>query len=95
MILVYLLLTIGLKLNKINMKSGDRIVFLKDITENANGDHPDYIFAKKEQFGTLSEQRKSDLNGAYSNEWWSVYWDGWKNASFAAQVNIDFKLLGD
>ena len=40
------------------MKTGDRILFLKDITENANGDHPDYILAMRDQFGTLSEQRK-------------------------------------
>jgi hypothetical protein len=77
------------------MKEGDRIIFLQDITESANEEHPDYILAMKDQFGTLSEQRKRDMDGAYSNEWWNVYWDGWKAASFAAQINVDFKLVGE
>lgn len=75
------------------MKEGDRIIFLKDIEENASEEHPDYILAKKDHFGTLSKQRKFDIDGTQSNEWWEVYWDDWPSASFAAQINVDFKLL--
>lgn len=74
------------------MKEGDRIIFLKNIEEAANGEHPDYILAMKDQFGTLAEQRKFDIDGAQSNEWWTVFWDGWERASFAAQINVDFKI---
>jgi len=68
-------------------KKGDRIIFLTDITEDATGDHPDYILAKKDQFGTINEKE--------NDGWYSVYWDGWKKAAFAAEINVDFKLCGN
>ena len=67
------------------MEKGDRIVFLKDITEVANGDHPDFQLAIKGQEGTINEKGRSE-----TDMWYSVYWDGWKSASFLAELNVDF-----
>lgn len=69
-------------------KKGDRIVFLKDIEEAATGDHPDYQLAIKGQGGTIEVAGRTD-------GWYSVYWDGWKSAAFAAQIDVDFKVLKD
>jgi len=70
------------------LKKGDRIIFLKDITENATGDHPEYQLAIKGQKGTINEKLIPE-----ESDWFSVYWDGWTSASFSAELNVDFKII--
>ena len=74
-------------------KEGDRIIFLTSIYESTEGEQPVYILAKKGDGGKIVEQRKFDINGSQSNDWYTVFWDGWGYASFAAQINVDFKLV--
>jgi len=76
-----------------SFEKGIPIIFLKEITEDATGDHPDYLLAKKGQKGTIDYQRKFSIDGSQSNEWYNVYWEGWKSASFAAQINVEFKII--
>lgn len=73
-------------------KEGDRIVFLKDIYENTTGDHPMYHLASKDQEGTIKKKVKHNSYGTVAPDWYSIFWDGWKQASFIAQINVDFKL---
>jgi hypothetical protein len=63
---------------------GTKIKFLKDLTERANEDHPDIIFAEKDDTGEI-----------ISYDAWEGYlvkWDKW-DAPFGAQLNIDFEIL--
>lgn len=76
-----------------NSRDETSIIFLRDITEDANEEHPEYILAKKDQKGTIKEQRKFSIDGSQSNEWYDVYWEGWPYNSFAAQINVDFKII--
>lgn len=65
------------------MEKGARIKFLTDIDEGATGDHPAFQLAKKGEYGTINEKRKDG--------WYSVFWDGWKQASFLAK-ETEFEL---
>ena len=65
------------------MEKGTRIKFLTDIDEGVTGDHPAFQLAKKGEYGTIKEKRKDG--------WYSVFWDGWKQAPFLAK-ETEFEL---
>jgi hypothetical protein len=67
-------------------KKGDRIRFLKELTQDANGETPAVIFCRKGDLGTV--EGKSEFTGRYS-----VFWDGWKHAAFYCDRN-EFELVG-
>jgi hypothetical protein len=68
------------------MEKGTRIKFLVDIIENATGDHPTFQLAIKDQYGTINEK--------INDNWYSVYWDGWKQAPFLAKPD-EFEVCED
>lgn len=63
------------------LPKGTRIVFLKNLTSEANGDSPGFIYAKKDQFGVVT------AHGCPEGHW--VRWDGW-DAAFGAELGKDF-----
>ena len=62
---------------------GTRIKFTKTLTESANEDHPDIIYARKDELGTVVG------NGCSEGYW--VTWDAWPH-KFGASVN-EFEIL--
>ena len=67
------------------IKVGDRIKFLKDLTCGQTEEHPPYIYARKGELGTVTQ-----IGGCWEGYW--VLWDGWKHASFGCERK-EFKLL--
>lgn len=61
---------------------GTRIRFLRDIFEDANGDHPTFTLSKKGEQGTVTK------HGQYWDHY--VTWDKWTSAAFGAEYGVDF-----
>ena len=65
--------------------AGTRIRFLRDIGEDACGDHPAYVLARKGKKGTVV---------GHSPTWgYSVKWDAWQSAAFGATLGTDFEVI--
>ena len=77
---------------------GTRVRFLHTITEDASGDHPEFLLAKKGAYGTITDYPDADL----VRNWWDhegkawlygVTWDGFLKASFYANEGDDFEVV--
>jgi hypothetical protein len=65
------------------LSEGTKIIFNRDIYEDACGDHPRFILARKGNNGTITK---------YANGKYHVKWEHWQSASFLAEYKIDFHL---
>ncbi len=63
---------------------GTRIKFLTDLTADACGEHPAYIYAKKGDEGEVTG------HGCWEGHW--VKWDKWKEP-FGAKLGEDFIVI--
>ena len=68
------------------MKVGDRIRFKHTLDCGPTGDHPAYIYARKDEFGVIIK-----VGGCREGFW--VKWDGWPHAPFGCESK-DFEVIG-
>jgi len=59
------------------LQAGMRIKFTQTLTENACGDYPDRLYARKGGGGRITRR------GGCKEGFW-VLWDGWLHAAFGA-----------
>ncbi len=76
---------------------GTRIRFKHTITEDANGDHPEFLLAERGTHGTVDGYTGEALKAAWLREGWgnrdySVIWDGFLRAGFYAKEGDDFEV---
>jgi len=64
---------------------GDKIRFLKELTQDANEETPAFLFARKNEFGIIIALPKA--SGRYS-----VKWDGWIEP-FYAEIDTEFEVV--
>lgn len=64
---------------------GTRIRFVKDLTEDATGDHPAFIYAERNTFGVIV--------GYNQREGYNVLWDGFTTNHFGAELGAEFEAV--
>ena len=67
------------------LPEGTRIKFLIEITQDANEETPAFFLAAKGDEGIIRKH--------YEGNEYSVYWDGWKPASFIAEFEKEFIII--
>ena len=77
---------------------GTRIRFLHTITEDADGDHPEFLLAKYGTYGTITGYISEELKAARQQAGWpardyDVTWDGFTQAGFYANEGEDFEVI--
>ena len=68
-------------MEKTELPIGTRIKFVKDLTGDATGEHPAYLYARKGDGGEVTG------HGCWEGHW--VKWDKW-DAPFGAKLGEDF-----
>lgn len=76
---------------------GTRIRFKHTITEDACGDHPEFILAKKDTYGTVTGYKSESLKAVQLKAGWpaqnyDVTWDGFTKSGFYAAEGEDFEV---
>lgn len=66
-------------------KAGDRIRFLKTLTQGPTDETPPFLFARRGELGTI--ESVGDCREGYK-----VFWDGWSHASFGCD-HSEFELV--
>lgn len=69
---------------------GTRIRFLHDIHQDATGDTPRFIFARRGDCGFVEQHAQSSVGAG--KKYYTVFWDNWLSASFYASAD-EFEVI--